>query len=217
MSSVASPPIGVFLATFLPIVIDSRYGLPSFPLLAAPCVLAVVRLHGATRRRPVLLALAVVGAAIWVWGMVSTALWLDTYSPMLRSARASMAARPPAPTAAYSLNLPEDWEPGQLVTIPITVTNTGPDDWSLEGFFNVALRVQILATKTEQHRLLPKGARVYVNPTASIAPGESASFLATVETPTATGRYILTATMIRTGIEEEAPGFEQAIRVDKGR
>jgi hypothetical protein len=79
------------------------------------------------------------------------------------------------------------------------------------------VRVQIQATKTEQHRLLPKGARVYVNPTAPIAPGESADFLATVETPTATGRYILAVTVIRTGIEETGTGFERPIRVDKGR
>jgi hypothetical protein len=38
-----------------------------------------------------------------------------------------------------------------------------------------------------------------------------------VETPTTTGRYILTVTTIRTGIEEAAPGFERPIRVDKGR
>ncbi|HZO25819.1 MAG TPA: hypothetical protein VFH48_07475 [Chloroflexota bacterium] len=52
---------------------------------------------------------------------------------------------------------------------------------------------------------------------SSIAPGESADFLATLETPTATGRYILSVTVIRTGVEETAPGFEQPIRVDKGR
>ena len=198
--------------------VESRYSLPIYPLLAAPAVIAVMRLGTATRGRPLLLALAVLGAAAWVSLMIATSLWLDRESPMLVATRATLAAPlPPSPTAAYRVQLPKDWEPGQKVTIPITVTNTGSDTWSLDNFFNVTLRAQILATKTEQHRLLPRGARVYVNPTKAIAPGESADFLATIETPTATGRYILTVTMIRTGVDEAAPGFEQPIRVDKGR
>lgn len=197
--------------------VENRYSLPIYPLLAAPCVIAVMWLTRTTRGRPLLLGLALLGMAVWVSLLIATSLWLDRVSPVLVATRAAVAAPPSSPSATYEAQVPEDWEPGQLITIPITVTNTGPDTWSLDGLFNVSLRVQIVATKTEQHRLLPKGARAYVNPAAPIGPGESATLMATVETPTATGRYVLTATMIRTGIEETAPGFEQPIRVDKGR
>jgi hypothetical protein len=197
--------------------VENRYSLPVYPLLAAPSVIAVLWLGRAVRGRPLLLALAVLGAAVWAYSMAQISLWIDRESPMLVATRAALAARPPSPTASYKVRLPADWEPGKQVTIPITVTNTGPDAWLLEGFFNVTLRTQILATNTAQHRALPKNARVYVNPTTSIGPGESADFLATVETPTVTGRYILTITMIRTGIDEPTPGFEESIRVDKGR
>ena len=210
--------IGALMVIYLPSAVESRFSLPMYPLLAAPFVLTIGSLAVAGRCRPVLLAPVIVAAALWVGGMAAASLWLERQSPLLQNVRAALAVPlPPSPTATYRVQLPEDWEPGQLVTVPITVTNAGPETWSLEGFFNVAVRVQIQATKTEQHRLLPKGARVYVNPTAPIAPGESADFLATVETPTATGRYILTVTVIRTGIDETAPGFEKPIRVDKGR
>ena len=72
------------------------------------------------------------------------------------------------------------------------------------------------ARKTLQY-LLPKGARTYVSPPGPIAPGEAASLTATVETPTATGRYTMTVTVIRNGVDDPAPGFEKSIRVDKGR
>jgi hypothetical protein len=209
---------GALVVIYLPSAVESRFSLPMYPLLAAPFVLAVERTGVTSRRRPLVLALVTLGAAVWVGGMATTSLWLEKQAPLLQNVRATLAAPlPPSPSASYQVQLPEDWEPGQIVTVPITVTNTGPDTWSLEGFFNVSLRVQIVATKSEQHRLLPKGARVYVNPTAPIAPGESANLVATVETPTATGRYIMSVTVIRTGIEETTPGFEQPIRVDKGR
>jgi hypothetical protein len=208
---------GALVVIYLPSAVESRFSLSMYPL-AAPFVLAVERLGSASRGRPLVPVLVLLGAGLWVGGLAAASLWLERQAPMLQNVRATLAVPlPPSPTATYRVQMPDDWEPGQLVAIPITVTNTGPDTWSLEGFFNVAVRVQILATKTEQHRLLPKGARVYVDPTAPIAPGESVDFVATVETPTTTGRYILTVTTIRTGIEEAAPGFERPIRVDKGR
>jgi hypothetical protein len=209
---------GALVVIYLPSAVESRFSLSMYPLLAAPFVLAGERLGSASRGRPLVPVLVLLGAGLWVGGMAAASLWLERQAPLLQNVRTMLVSPlPPSPTATYRVQMPEDWEPGQMVTIPITVTNTGPDTWSLEGFFNVAVRVQILATKTEQHRLLPKGARVYVNPTVPIAPGESADFVATVETPAATGRYILTVTTIRTGIEETAPGFERPIRVDKGR
>jgi hypothetical protein len=210
--------IGAMVVIYLPSAVESRFSLPMYPLLAAPFVLAVTTLATVSMRRPAILALAVVGAVAWVASMMTTSLWLDRQAPLLVNVRNTLATPlPPSPSALYQVDVPEDWEPGRMVTIPVTVTNTGTDTWSLEGFFNAALRVQIVATKTEQHRLLPKGARAYVNPIDPIEPGETATFVATVETPTATGRYVLTATMIRTGIEETAPGFEKPIRIDKGR
>ena len=210
--------VGAMTAIYLPSAVESRFSLPMYPLLAAPFVLAVASVAGAVRGQPVRLAAVVLVAALWTAGMAATSLWLDRQAPLLMNVRAALAApKPPSPSASYQVQVPDDWEPGQLVTIPVTVTNIGQDPWSLEGFFNVALRVQFLATKTDQHRQLPKGSRVYVNPTGEIAPGESATFLATVETPTVTGRYTLNVTMIRTGIDEPDPGFEQSVRVDKGR
>ena len=52
--------------------------------------------------------------------------WLDQQAPALLAARAALAAPlPSSPAASYQINLPDDWEPGQTVTMPITVTNTG--------------------------------------------------------------------------------------------
>jgi len=209
---------GALVAIYLPSAVESRFSLSMYPLLAAPCVLAVGALGTAARRRPAVLVPVSIAAALWVGGSIWASTWIQEQAPLLQSVRASLATPlPPSPMGSYKVQVPEDWEPGQLVTIPFTVTNTGPDTWEVGGFFNVAMRVQILATKTEQHKLLPKDARVYVNPTAPIAPGESADFVAMVETPTATGRYVLTVTAIRTGIEEPGPGFEKGIRVDRGR
>ena len=85
------------------------------------------------------------------------------------------------------------------------------------GFFPVAIRAQFVAIKTEQYRLLPKDARTYVAPATTVAPGESTSVVATLETPTATGRYIMKVTVIRNGIDETGPDFERQVKVDKGR
>lgn len=209
---------GAMVAVYLPSAVEARFSLPMYPLLAAPFVLAVARLVVAGRRRPVLLVGVAVGAALWVAGMVSASLWMDRQSPQLVAARAALASPlPPSPIATYQVELPEDWVPGQMVTIPITVTNTGPDTWNIQGFFTVTIRAQILALKTEQHRLLPKGARTYVAPPEPVAPGASASVTATVETPTAPGRYTMTVTVIRNGIDEPGPGFEKGFRVDNGR
>jgi len=79
------------------------------------------------------------------------------------------------------------------------------------------VRAQFLALKTEQHRQLPRSARTYVTPAAPVQPGESATVTATLETPTATGRYVMNVTVIRNGIEETTPDFERQVRVDKGR
>jgi hypothetical protein len=205
-------------AVFLPSAAESRFSLPIYPLLAAPFVLALVRLAAVASARPIWLVPVAIGAALWVAVMVSASLWLDRQAPALVSARAALAGPlPPSPTAAYQLDLPEDWEPGQTVTLPITVTNTGPDTWNVDGFFPVAVRAQFVAIKTEQHRLLPRGARTYVTPSRAIQPGESTDVVATLETPTATGRYIMKITVIRNGIDETTPDFERQVKVDKGR
>lgn len=209
---------GAMLAIYLPSAVECRFSLPLYPLLAVPFILAVERLGVVTARRPVLLLPVVLGAGLWVAAMTATSLWMDQQAPLLVAARAALAAPlPPAPAATYQLNLPEDWEPGQTVTLPITVTNTGSDTWNIDGFFPVAVRAQFQALKTEQHRQLPRGARTYVTPAAPVQPGESVTVAATLETPTATGRYVMNVTVIRNGIEETTPDFERQVRVDKGR
>jgi hypothetical protein len=185
--------------------VESRYSLPIYPLLAAPCVIAVTRLAKTARRRPARLGLVLLASALWVGMLAATSIWLDQQSPSLVAVRAAVAAPPPSPSARYQIDLPDDWEPGQTVTLPITVTNTGADTWNIDGFFPVTIRAQFVALKTEQYRLLPKGARVYVNPPNDIAPGETAIVTATLETPTATGRYTMKVTVIRNGIDETTP------------
>jgi hypothetical protein len=209
---------GAMVAVYLPSAVECRFALPLYPLLAAPFLLTIERLASATAGRPLRLVLVLAGAALWVGALAATSLWLDRQAPALVSARAALAAPlPPSPAASYHLDLPEDWEPGQTVTIPISVTNTGTDTWNIDGFFPVAIRAQFLAQKTEQHRLLPKGARTYVTPATPIEPGETANVTATLETPTATGRYVLNITVIRNGIDETTPDFERQVKVDKGR
>jgi hypothetical protein len=210
--------IGALVLIYLPSAVEPRFSLPMYPLLAAPFVLAVSRLAALATTRPLALLPVTAVAAVWVAGLISASLWMDRQAPLLLQARAALSSPlPPTPSATYALSLPEDWEPGRKVTIPITVTNTGTDTWEVGGFFNVAVRAQILALKTEQHRLLPAGARTYVSPTEPVPPGQSATVTATVETPTATGRYLMTVTVIRNGIDDDGPGFEKPIRVDKGR
>jgi hypothetical protein len=204
-------------AMYMPTNVENRYSLPIYPLLAAPCLIAVMRLRAATRGRPALLTLLAIGAAVWVGALAAMSFWLDRYAPDLLAARAAVAAPPPSPSAAYRLDLPDDWEPGQMVTIPIQVTNTGRDAWQSESFFPVVVRAQFVALKTEQHRLLPTGSRVYVSPDGPVAPGQSTTVLATLQTPTATGRYVMKVTVIRHGIDEAGPDFEQQVKVDKGR
>lgn len=210
--------IGMLVAIYLPVMVENRYSLPIYPLMAAPVLLAVWRLWAAVRQQPVRLALVGVVAMTWVAAMMATSLWVDRNAPALVEARAVMARpRPPSPSASYDLDLPEDWEPGKMVTIPIQVQNTGSDVWNVDGFFPVAVRAQFLALKTEQHKLLPKGARVYVAPDQAVPPGGTATVTARLETPTATGRYIMAITVIRHGIDETDPGFEEQVKVDKGR
>lgn len=209
---------GAMLAIYLPSAVECRFSLPLYPLLAAPVVLAVERLVTASSARPAMLVPVIIGAGLWVAAMISTSLWMDQQAPALVAARAALAAPlPPSPSATYRLSLPEDWEPGQTITLPITVTNTGSDTWNIDGFFPVAVRAQFLALKTEQHRQLPRGARTYVPPAAAVQPGESVTVNATLETPTATGRYVFNVTVIRNGIDETTPDFERQVRVDKGR
>lgn len=213
---------GMMLAIYLPSAVECRFALPLYPLLAAPFVLAVERtgalVSSRAAGRPARLGLVLVGATAWVGVMAATSLWLDRQAPALVEARAVLAAPlPRSPSASYRLDLPEDWEPGQTVTIPIGITNTGSDTWNIDGFFPVAVRAQFVALKTEQHRLLPKGARIYVTPATALQPGESTTVTATLETPTATGRYVVKVTVIRNGIAETTPDFERQVKVDKGR
>jgi hypothetical protein len=210
--------VGAMVAIYLPSAVECRFGLPLYPLLAAPFMLTTERLATWISGRPLRLGLILLGAAAWVGGMAAASLWMDQQAPALLAARAALAAPlPPSPSARYQVDLPDDWEPGQTVTLPITVTNTGADTWSANGFFPVAIRAQFVALKTEQYRQLPKGARVYVNPPKEIAPGETATVTATLETPTATGRYVMKVTVIRNGIDETTPDFERPVKVDKGR
>jgi hypothetical protein len=209
---------GAMVAIYLPSAVECRFGLPLYPLLAAPFLLTVEWLAAATTGRPARLALLLLAAAVWVGGMASVSIWLDQQAPPLVAARAALAAPlPPSPSASYRLELPDDWEPGQTVSLPITVTNTGTDTWNVDGFFPVAVRAQFVALKTEQYRQLPKDARVYVSPDHAIEPGESTSVTATLATPTATGRYVMKVTVIRNGIDETTPDFERPVKVDKGR
>ena len=48
-------------------------------------------------------------------------------------------------------------------------TNTGTDTWNINGFFNVSVRAQFVAIKTEQYRLLPPRSRTYVVPPTDVA------------------------------------------------
>jgi hypothetical protein len=209
---------GAMFGIYLPSAVECRFSLPLYPLLAAPFVLVVERLAAQRSGRSAWLGLALVGAALWVGVMVSFSLWMDQQAPALVAARTALAAPlPPSPTASYTLDLPDDWEPGQTVTLPITVTNTGTDTWNVDGFFPVTVRAQFVALKTEQYRQLPRGARTYVSPTTAVKPGESATVTATLETPTATGRYTIKVTVIRNGIDETTPDFEHQVKVDKGR
>jgi len=209
---------GAMLAIYLPSAVECRFSLPLYPLLAAPFVLAVERLASTAAGRPAVLAPVLLGAGLWVGAMTATSLWMDQQAPVLVAARAALAAPlPPSPSASYHLDLPEDWEPGQTVSLPIVVTNTGTDTWNIDGFFPVAVRAQFQALKTEQHRQLPRGARTYVTPAAPVPPGQSTTVTATLETPTATGRYVMKITVIRNGIDETTPDFERQVKVDKGR
>jgi hypothetical protein len=202
---------------YLPSAVECRFSLPMYSLLVPPFVLAVRRVIAAGRQRPVLLVPVILGAALWVVAMASMSVWVEQQAPNLVLARAALAAPPPSPSAAYAVNLPDDWEPGQTVTFPITVTNTGTDVWNNAGVYFVQVRAQFVAQRTEQHRQLTKASRVYVSPPGPLAPGESATVEATLQTPTATGRYTMKITVMRHGIEETTPDFEHPARVDRGR
>jgi hypothetical protein len=203
---------------YLPSAVECRFSLPMYPLLVPPFVLAMQRIGAARRQRPGLLSLAALGAALWVAALASMSVWVEQQAPTLVAARAAIAAPPPPPTASYRVDLPEDWEPGQTVSIPITVTNTGPDEWNPAAVFPVAVRAQFIALKGDQHRLLTNASRVYVSPAGPVAPGASTDVVATLQTPTATGRYTMKITVIRHGIDDETtPSFEKPARVDKGR
>lgn len=197
--------------------IESRYSLPVYPLLAAPAVIAVVRLREATAGRAWLLAATLAGALLWVGILAATSEWIDRQSPMIVATRAAVAAPPPSPAAAYAPTVPDEWEAGQRVTIPVRVTNVGSDTWNPAGYFPVVVRAQFVALKTEQHRQLPRGARTYLNLPAAVPPGGSAEVTATLETPSATGRYVLEIAVIRNGIDETHADFERQVRVDRRR
>jgi hypothetical protein len=210
--------IGLLVAIYLPVLVENRYSLPIYPLMAAPVLLAVLRLWAAVRGRPARLAATALLGAVWVAAMCSMSLWMDQQAPALLAAREVMAnSVPPSPSATYQLSVPNTITPGEMLTLPIQVQNTGTDTWSAEGYFPVAVRVQFVALKTEQHRLLPKGSRVYAPPLVTVPPGGTVDVTATVEAPTASGRYMLTVTVMRHGIDETAPGFEKRVTVGQDR
>lgn len=208
--------IAVMVATFLPSVIDVRYGMPNYPLLAAPAVLAVARLGRAARGRPGILAASGAGAVLWVGGLAAVSSWLDQQSPTLARYHAAVTAPPGRPSAALRVEAPERMQPEQRIVVPVTATNVGPDTWYAAEWYPV--RVQVAFEVAEGARPnLPDASRAVLSLPSDVGPGDAARLTAALVTPPGEGRYVIRVTVIREGFGPAATDAAHPIAIQLPR
>jgi hypothetical protein len=119
------------LLVYLPVVIESRHGLPFFSVLAPFVGMTLLAVHGWVQARAwrqvawvVLVALLVVGAGACL------SIWMQAQAPTLVMLREFFRAPgPEVPVAAFEVAPPERWTLEQRQTYVVRATNLGERRW----------------------------------------------------------------------------------------
>jgi len=139
---------GAYVSTFLPVVVETRYGTPIFmlvvPSVAAGLLAAGIRVHSG-KWRP-LLAPALSGA-IFIGSCAVLSAWIQEQAPLLRE-RPREARLLASRVARFQVDPPTAWAPGESRTYDIVITNVGYVPWLARGPARVYLGVHFGSVRT---------------------------------------------------------------------
>lgn len=237
--ALCAPALAV-VAVYLPTAVESRFSLPLYPLLTAPCVLAATRAAGAVpKARPTRVALGVAAVAAWVGAAAALSVWIQGQAELLRTVREVEAGlRPPPssnpsrpaqpaagepspvpareiPSAAYAVELPREFQARRSAEFDVTVTNTGRETWNVQAPYPVNVAVRFVAQSSEL-RARVRGLMRDSHPTAlpsDVPPGATATVRARVTAPPEAGRYLLIVHVTRIGVPDSPTRVERIVRV----
>lgn len=229
------------VAVFLPVVVESRYGVPLYLLLAPAFALAAVWVYAALPTAgPWRFSLGALAVAAWVGGMASASVWVENQAPLLVALRggdvatpatanqpasqvsqpAVTPAAPPQPTpeipsARYVADLPRELSISTRTEFDVTVTNTGRETWNVDGPYPVNVAVRFIAQRTEIHdqvKGLMRDSRSVKLP-GDVAPGASATVRVQTVSPPMPGRYTLLVHVTRLGVPDSRTTITRVVSV----
>ncbi len=209
--------------------------------MAPPFALAAVWLAAALptagARRLTLGALAV---AVWVGLCAAASIWIQNQAPVLvalrgggsgtvASARPATAPapqpvvgptatprpQPQTPSARYVVDLPREMAISSGMPLDVTVTDTGPEAWPVDGPSPVHVAARFIAQRTELHEQvkgLMKESQTVDLP-GEIAPGASATVRLWLLAPPIPGRYTLLVHVTRNGVPDPKTNVERVVRI----
>ena len=100
--------------------------------------------------------------------------------------------------ASFISAVPTDWQPSQMKTYTINVTNTGTNTWNAAGPNEVRLGVHFGTTSDWPHDGWSTDQRFYL--AHNVAPGETISVNVTVVAPVIIGSYVLRHRMLKENV-----------------
>jgi hypothetical protein len=232
------------VAIYLPTAVESRFSLPLYLLLAAPCALALSWVAARVPTAgPLAVSIGTLAVAVWVGLGAAGSIWLQGQAPLLvavregsaggQTASRSGSAPPEAavspgpsvvpareiPLASYEADLPRELVVRKTVELDVTVTNQGQESWSPRGSYPVNVAARFIARTTELHERV-KGLMRDSQPAAlpyEVQPGASATVHFRLVAPPEPGRYTLMVHVTRIGVPDSTTRIERTVRVVESR
>ena len=229
------------VAIYLPVVVESRYGMPLYLLLAPSFALAAVWVYAALPTAGAWrLSLGTLAVAAWVGCMATASVWVEHQAPLLVALRggdvatpatanqpasqvsqpAVVPAAPPQPTpeipsARYVADLPRELSISTRTEFDVTVINTGRETWNVDGPYPVNVAVRFIAQRTELHdqvKGVMRDSRSVKLP-GDVAPGASATVRLRTVSPPMPGRYTLLVHVTRLGVPDSRTTLTRVVSV----